>query len=66
MRLSEIVSGAGLSAYAEIAMLLFFLAFLGILWMVFAPRFRAKYDAASRMPLDDDTPQTPRPRTGGK
>ncbi|MDX2182829.1 MAG: hypothetical protein SFW08_02485 [Gemmatimonadaceae bacterium] len=59
---TAIMSNSGLSAYAEIALILFAIAFVGVLWRVFAPRFRAGYDLQSRMPLDDLNPQEPRPR----
>ena len=38
MSLSEIMSGAGLSRYAEAALLLFFFAFLVILWQKWGAR----------------------------
>ena len=59
MKLSDIVSAAGLSWYAEVALILFFLAFLVVLWRVFKPSLKAKYDRAARMPLDDDQPDIP-------
>ncbi|MFN9214428.1 MAG: hypothetical protein ACK53A_09145 [Gemmatimonadota bacterium] len=59
---SQIMSNAGLSAYAEIALVLFAFAFVLILWRVFAPRFKASWTAQSRMPLDDHTPVEPRAR----
>ncbi|MHB1311915.1 MAG: cbb3-type cytochrome oxidase subunit 3 [Gemmatimonadaceae bacterium] len=60
MKLSDIMSAAGLSAYAEIAMILFIVAFVAIVINTFAPSRQKTYDAASRMPLDDEHPQTPR------
>ena len=60
MKLSDIMSAAGLSAYAEIAMILFIAAFIVIVILTFAPGRQKTYDAASRMPLDDEHPQTPR------
>ena len=60
MRLSDIMGAADLSAYAEIAMLLFLVAFIAIVIMTFAPGRQKTFDAASRMPLDDEHPQTPR------
>ena len=60
MKLSDIVSAAGLSWYAEVALVLFILAFLLVLWRVFRPSAKAKYDSAARMPLDDEHPQNPR------
>ncbi len=62
MKLSDIMANAGLSAYAELALIIFFLAFLGIVTYLFAPwrRRDERFDAAARMPLDDEHPQTPR------
>ena len=60
MRLSDIMGAANLSVYAEIAMILFIVAFIALVVMTFAPGRQKTYDAASRMPLDDEHPQTPR------
>ncbi|MBW7934227.1 MAG: cbb3-type cytochrome c oxidase subunit 3 [Gemmatimonadaceae bacterium] len=54
------MSAANLSAYAEVAMILFIAAFVAIVIAIFAPGRKRTYDAASRMPLDDEHPQTPR------
>jgi len=64
MRLSDIMSHAGLSGYAEIALILFFVTFLGIVVWVFWPSRRAEMDHASRLPLEDDpAPSTPEVRS---
>ena len=60
MRLSDIMGAANLSVYAEIAMILFIVAFIAIVIRIFSPGRQQTYDAASRMPLDDEHPQTPR------
>jgi cbb3-type cytochrome oxidase subunit 3 len=60
MRLSDIMAHAGLSGYAEIALVLFLVAFLAIVVRIFWPGRGKEMDAASRMPLDDEHPQTPR------
>ncbi|MCA9664608.1 MAG: cbb3-type cytochrome c oxidase subunit 3 [Myxococcales bacterium] len=60
MKLSDAVGHAGLSTYTEIALVIFFVAFVGIVAYTFARRNRDKYDQASHMPLDDDTPVNPR------
>ncbi len=60
MKLSDIMGAAGLSAYAEVAMILFLVAFAAIVIATFAPGRQQTFDAASRMPLDDEHPQTPR------
>jgi cbb3-type cytochrome oxidase subunit 3 len=62
MKLSDIMSAAGLSGYAEIALILFLLAFLGVVAMLFHPARRRTFERARYMPLDDEHPQTPRPR----
>ncbi len=58
MRLADIMSGAGLSGYAQIALIMFFIAFVVIAVWIFLPSRRAAMDAASRLPLDTDTPAT--------
>ncbi len=60
IRLSDIVGASGLSGYAIVALVLFFIAFVLILIPIVAPQRDAFYERASRMPLDDSTPQTPR------
>lgn len=64
MRLSDIMGNAGLSVYAEIALVIFLIAFLLIVVSVFAPSRQKEFEAASRMPLDDIHPQTPRQDRG--
>jgi cbb3-type cytochrome oxidase subunit 3 len=54
MHLSDVMSHAGLAGYAELAMLLFILAFIAILIATFRPSSRQAMDAASRLPFDDD------------
>jgi cbb3-type cytochrome oxidase subunit 3 len=53
MRLSDIMSHAGLHGYAEVALVLFFLAFLAIVLRVFAPSRKREMDEMARLPLDD-------------
>lgn len=62
MSLTELMSGADLDGYAQVSLILFLFAFAIILWRIFSPRFSATYEKAARMPLDDETPQTPRNR----
>lgn len=64
MRLSDIMSHAGLSIYTEIAMLIFFAAFLAILYRTFRPSKSKEIEALGRLPLEDDITTTPTP--GGK
>lgn len=64
MRLSDIMAAAGLAGWAQAALILFLVAFVAIVIAVLAPSRRREYDRASRIPLDDDHPVTPRERTG--
>jgi cbb3-type cytochrome oxidase subunit 3 len=64
VKLSDVVSAAGLSIYAEIALVLFLGAFLSVVLRLYWPgRDRAgrdrSLDAAARLPLDDGTPTRP-------
>jgi cbb3-type cytochrome oxidase subunit 3 len=60
MRLSEIMSNAGLAFYAEVGLVIFFVVFVAVAFRVLSPARKAGYDAAARMPLDDEHPVTPR------
>jgi cbb3-type cytochrome oxidase subunit 3 len=60
VKLSDIVGAAGLSWYAQVALVLFVLAFLLVVWRTFRPGSRKRYERAAHMPLDDERPQTPR------
>jgi cbb3-type cytochrome oxidase subunit 3 len=51
---------AGLSAWAEAALILFMAAFLVIAVRTFWPSRRAEMDDAARLPLEDEHPGTPR------
>lgn len=63
MRLTDIMSNAGLAGYAEVALILFLLAFIGIVVSIFRPGNRAAMDAASRMPIEDDSNGQPQEDT---
>ena len=52
--LTDVVSGAGLSVYAEIALVIFLVAFLGIVVSLFAPGKRRTYEHLRRLPIDGD------------
>ena len=54
LRLSDIMSHAGLHGYAEVALVLFFLAFLAIIVRVLAPSRKRELDAMAAKPLEDD------------
>jgi cbb3-type cytochrome oxidase subunit 3 len=56
MKLSDVVGHSGLAGYAEIALLLFFAAFIAILVVVFRSS-RRDMERAARLPLDDEPPK---------
>lgn len=60
MRLTDIMSGAGLSSYTIIAMILFMAAFVAIAVWLFLPRNKREFDRAGRLPLEDGTGSTNR------
>jgi cbb3-type cytochrome oxidase subunit 3 len=61
MSLTDIMSAAGLSRWAEAALLLFIVAFVAIVWRIFLPSRKRSYEDAARLPLDDDTTPIQRP-----
>ena len=54
MKLSDIMSAAGLSGYAEIALVLFLGVFIAVTLRTYAPSRRRDMDAAALLPLQDD------------
>jgi cbb3-type cytochrome oxidase subunit 3 len=54
MKLSDIMSAANLSSYAEVALVIFFAVFILIVVRTWAPSRRQELEAAARLPLDDD------------
>jgi len=54
MKLSEIVSAApGLAIYAEIALVLFLIAFVAVIAQVTSKTGRSKWQGAEALPLDE-------------
>jgi hypothetical protein len=53
VKLSDIMSHAGLSVYAQVALVLFVLAFLAAALRLLAPSQQAALRATARLPLDD-------------
>ncbi len=51
---SDVMSGAGLAGYAEVAMVLFLLAFIVIAFVTYRPSNHKAMDEASRLPFEDD------------
>lgn len=60
MRLSDVMSAMQLSGWAEVALLIFFAAFVAITVHVLRRSNRERFEALRNMPLDDDVPQAPR------
>ena len=54
MKLVDVMSGAGLSMYAIVALVLFVGAFLAVVILTFGPGSTARHARAARLPLDDD------------
>ena len=50
--LTDVVSGAGLSGYAEIALVIFVLAFLGVVVSLFLPSRQRMYERLRHLPID--------------
>ena len=55
MNLSDIMSAAGLTSWAEIGLILCFATFMVIVLWVFGVRRKASYEHLSELPLEDDT-----------
>ena len=64
MKLSEIMSHAGLSRYAEVALVLFLAAFVAVAWWTFRPGAKSRMDHDARLPLDDGG--AAQPKNGGE
>ena len=54
MKLSDVMSAAGLSVYAVVALVLFLGAFVAITLRTLAPGAAAQHAADARLPLTDD------------
>ena len=53
MSLTDLMSHAGLSIYAEMALVLFLVSFVAICWWVYRPANRQRWKSDARLPLDD-------------
>jgi len=58
--LADVVSASGLAIYAEVALVLFTLVFVAIVWRVLGPGRARDFEAARLLPLEDGTA----PRSG--
>jgi hypothetical protein len=50
--LTDVVSGAGLSVYAEIALVIFLVAFLGVVISLFLPGRQRTYEHLRHLPIE--------------
>lgn len=53
--LTDVVSGAGLSGYAEIALVIFLVAFIGIVISLFLPSRQRTFERLRRLPIEHDS-----------
>jgi cbb3-type cytochrome oxidase subunit 3 len=68
MSLSDIMSAAGLSSWAEVALILCFVAFAAIIVWVFVVHSRKSWEHQRSLPLEDGngtTGEDPAPARGG-
>ena len=57
MSLSDIVSNAGFAIYAQVALVIFFLVFVGIVIYLFVRR-KSSWEHLRHLPLEEDSPTT--------
>jgi cbb3-type cytochrome oxidase subunit 3 len=53
--LTDVVSGAGLSGYAEVALVLFLIAFIGVVISLFLPSRQRTFEHMRRLPVEPDS-----------
>jgi len=54
MKLSDVMGAADLSIYAEVGLVLFLLAFLGVVVRVLSPKNDQEHNEAQMLPLNDE------------
>jgi cbb3-type cytochrome oxidase subunit 3 len=59
VKLSDVVAHSGLALYAEVALVLFLIAFVGVLVWTLWPSRRKALESHRAMPLDRDDPIDP-------
>lgn len=57
MKLSDVMSHAGLAFYAEVALVIFVVVFLAVALSTMLGRQQAEHEAARMLPLDDQEPR---------
>lgn len=63
MKLSDIMSHAGLSFYSEVALVVFMLVFVAVAIYTWLPSRRRELEDTARLPLDDDNALPHHPRS---
>ncbi len=58
MTLTDLMSGAGLSHYAIVALVLFFATFIALAVWIWLPSHRTWWSDAAQIPLNDSTTTT--------
>jgi cbb3-type cytochrome oxidase subunit 3 len=58
MTLTDLMSGAGLSSYAVIALILFFGTFIALIGWIWWPSRKAEWNSDALIPLHEATPST--------
>jgi cbb3-type cytochrome oxidase subunit 3 len=56
MKLSDIMANAGLSMYAQVALVLFLAVFIAVVIRTWSPSRRREMDEAAMIPLNDQPP----------
>jgi len=56
VKLSDVMSNAGLAVYAEAGLVLFLLVFVAVSVRLFRRGVHEEFSALSRLPLSDDSP----------
>jgi cbb3-type cytochrome oxidase subunit 3 len=59
VKLSDIISAAGLTSWAEVGLVISFVTFIAIVVYVFVIRSRSSFEEERNLPLDDDSVERP-------
>jgi len=62
MTIRDIMARDGLAIFGEIALVVFLIAFLFIVWRAFNPARKQELDRMANLPLDDETKPSTRSR----
>ena len=65
MSLTDIMSAAGLTTYAELGLILCFITFMAIVLWVYVVRGKPSYEHQRRLPLDGEASAAPRTAAKG-